>query len=742
MHRLGFLSTVWLLVALALGSVAGQAAANDSALARLAAGLQPGELAPLDAGLPEGFQRYHDFLRAYSIDPDTWNDSAHWHPERRQAFMFGDRGSTPVFITYSEDQHEWRYLSAEGPPPFAHVYGGVALDPERGHYYKISAGRSQRTLHRYSIAEDRWELATRSLPGPGGGWEHTDPIEWHDALDQLIYIRENQVYGLRDGRWTEHGKVAVDGYHSSAQYNRVRDEMLFIGGNKSRNKVSLLDANGAVRDLGDAPFVFGIMNGSLTYDPQTGNYLVLRAGRTRELWELDPDKDEWRKAADWGGQRWPFDRYGGIVPVPIDDFGVILWLNQAGPLLHRHQSAFGQERTGVTLPPPADGRAEFLWISASEPEPAPERRSQLYDIAETLEPGEFRRVETRLPEGVPDMARMNNTQWHDPDKRGTFGVGWTDRHIFDPETGRLFNILMRDSSVRSVTWLEPDLTWAGVVAPPGLDYDGGERRPYNRLMDGGDGYLYFSPSEPRRSDIGRLVRAPYTDPTAWEEIGLGAGQSNAHIVGDHSTVWHPDIEKFVLYTLGPASYDHLPGDGIEAHTMGQVRVWGHGDRAWTYPRNHPDYRGPEGRTQSSGYGGTTLYNPVRREVLIYGGMTQYGGNHRRGAEATATIDREGRFQRHGPSGQRYVAGGSRLTYHPGTGDYILLQNNARQMFIGDPPRGKPWRLMHNWEHVPYADRPFDRYENWHRVTPLPGTDVLIWSDLRRGIILQRLPEGG
>lgn len=747
----------------------------QTAIGQLAARLKPGEFALLGGALPAGFERYYDFLRSTTFDPDTWHDSAHWDSQRQMGLMYGDRKKS-IFIAYSAQTHSWRLLSLEnGPAAFAHVYGKVALDPVRGHYYKMSAFRAPRILHRYIIDENRWEVATRDFPGPHGGWEHTDPIEWHDALGHLIYIRAGVIYGWVNGQWIKHGASGVDGYHSSMQYNPLRKEILFIGGNKSRNKVSVLDAHGKVQDLPDAPFNFNIHRYSLTYDPQTGHYLVLHHRDGRTLWELNPTTQEWRRAHVWQGEDWPFPGYGGVVPMPIPDLGAILWLHEGGPKLYKHASAFAPgwqapktsasaAPSAAAAPPAQDNRDSKTAVNETEdhaedgppaavlptiaavtdtalPPAAPARRSKLYDIAAEMKPGEFRRVPTKLPAGVKDMARFNNTYWHDPREDGTFGVGWTDRHIFDPVTGRLFNILMRDVSVRSVTWLEPDLTWKGVVAPPGLDYPGAERRPYNRLMDGGDGYLYFSPSKPGRASIGRLVRAPFTNPERWEEFGVPGNLPRAHPVGDHSTVWHPDIQKFVLYTTGPAGHSAEAGEGFAGHIMGHVHLWGPGDAAWQLPENHPNYRGPRGRTQSSGYGGTTLYNPIRREVLIYGGMTQYGGNDPLGSQATATLDAQGRFQRHGASGLDYTAGSTRLTYHPRTGEYILLKNNATRMYIGDPPRGKPWRILFDWSEVPPARRPFDKYENWHRVTPLPGTDVLIWSDLRRGIILQRLPAG-
>ncbi len=706
---------------------------NDTPLGQIAARLQPGAFQKLNATLPSEFESYNDFLRSVTYDPDTWNDSAHWDARRQIVLQYGDRRA-PSLMIYSASDHTWRHASMQNGPPWDHhVYGSVALDPEHGHYYR----ERRRTLYRYIIDQDRWEFVTDRFPGPHrGGYGHTDPIEWHEALGQLIYIRDHHVYGYVGDNWKDYGRMDVHGYHSNAQYNRVRKEMLFMGGNASPQKVSILDASGRIRNLDNVPFKQAMSKTSLTYDPVSGDYLVLRSGEMRELWQLDAEQGSWQLIRNWDEDDWPFDRWGGIVPVPVDELGVIIWLNQAGPMVYRHNA----KANSRSLFAPANG-LRFVPVSASLASNSP---SRLYDIATTLAPGEFRHVETVLPPGVETISQLNHTNWHpDDNSEGTFGVGWTDRTLFDPRSGRLFNVLMRGSYTESITWLEPDLHWDGIMAPEKSGLGG--RRPYNRLMDGGDGYMYFAPQIPNNA-IGRLTRAAYTDPGSWEELGVPIPlDRTGHAVGDFSTIWHPDIEKFVLYIYGRGEGD-LSDEGITDFEHGHVFVWGHGDSRWRRPENHSDYSGSPGRTQSSGYGGTTIYNPIHHEVLIYGGVSHWNNAHPLGPQCTATIDRDGHFQRHGPSGLIYSAGSKRLTYHPITGDYILTVRGSDKtdlkMYIGDPPRGKPWELLYDWADKTGEERPLHHYENWHRVTPLPGTDVLIWSDLRRGIVLQRLPEPG
>lgn len=339
-----------LLVAGASGSVETTAKDRDafaaSHISQLAKRLAPGEFVPIEAGLPEGVSRFSELLSGYREDGrgappiDTWTDSAQWDSRRKQVFFQGLRKSNR-FLTYHAIPNVWEELSLErdNAPPrferFGHLYGRTALDSKRGHFYRLVGN----TLHQYVIDEDRWVGFRES---PVGGYIS---IDWHEELDMLVGVFENKLYGFRGGKWAFLGKTAVHGRHSSAKYNSRRGDMLFIGGNRSRRSVDVLTADGKVRHMKDAPFDFGISADDLAHDPITGNYLVLH--RDRVLWEYQPDRDEWRMARDMRstGTEWPF-AHGGIVPVVIEELGVILWSQGQGPLLYRHRSAFTELAPG------------------------------------------------------------------------------------------------------------------------------------------------------------------------------------------------------------------------------------------------------------------------------------------------------------------------------------------------------------------------------------------------------------
>lgn len=336
--------------ALASGAlVAGYAhsAADDlanSVIGRVAAATAPGRFSPIDTRLPPGVARLSDLFRVPVDDGrrlsiDGWTDSAHWDPKRKRTFFIGMR-QYKKFISYDAVNNQWQELGWAGDPPpkfekFGHVYGRTALDWKRGHYYWLSPGN---VLNRYAIDQLVWE----SIPGVGiGGYIS---MEWHEALDALIAINPGgKMVAFRGGATNAIGQSAVDGYHSVGRYNRTRGDMLFAGGNASRRALELLERGGRVRRFREAPIDISIQNASLTYDPVSGNYLVMLR-RERELHEFDPDRDEWRLAGKWDRDEWPFGTHGFYTPVVIDELGVVLWQSETGGHVYRHATAFVGKR--------------------------------------------------------------------------------------------------------------------------------------------------------------------------------------------------------------------------------------------------------------------------------------------------------------------------------------------------------------------------------------------------------------
>lgn len=319
---------------------AGDGDLESSEIGQAAAKIQPGTFVKIETKLPPGVERLSELFRVRVDDGrrlsiDGWTDSAHWDPKRKRTFFIGMR-KYKKFISYDAVKNQWSELGWKGDPPpkfekFGHVYGRTALDWKRGHYYWLSPDNM---LNRYFIDNEKWE-AIRDVPI--GGYIS---MEWHETLDMLVAIKQgHEVMGFRGNEARTLGKAGVDGYHSVGRYNRKRGDMLFAGGNHSRQKVSLIGGDGEIIDKRDAPFSLSIGNSSLTYDPISGNYLLMR-GKERKLYEYEPGRDEWRVAGEWSVDEWPFGVYSFYTPIVIDELGVVFWQSEVGNYIYRHKSVF------------------------------------------------------------------------------------------------------------------------------------------------------------------------------------------------------------------------------------------------------------------------------------------------------------------------------------------------------------------------------------------------------------------
>lgn len=322
--------------------------AEATRLALVAQSLAPGEFARLATELPAPVSSLRDLLhvpfpdgRALAIH--GWSDTGHWDPQRQKLFYLGMR-RFKKFIAYDAHSNTWSELGWKGDPPptdekVGHAYGRNALDRKKGHYYHLAVvNRRARGLFRYIIDEDRWERLP-DLPSSGYPSVAALSIEWHPGLDVLVVLDPSnpgrRVWTFDRAKWNELPRSTVNGYHSHLQYNDVAGDVLLAGGNRSRHAMQLLDRQGILQTLPDAPFPMTIGVNDLTYDPQSGRYLYIRA-RAREIWELDRQTSRWRRVVSPASDSWP-TRSGSLgVPIPIESLGVIFMLHEDGPFLYRH----------------------------------------------------------------------------------------------------------------------------------------------------------------------------------------------------------------------------------------------------------------------------------------------------------------------------------------------------------------------------------------------------------------------
>jgi len=688
--------------------------------------LAPGEFAFLDGTiLPQGVSAFRELLRGSYPDGsnapgiDEWTSSAYWDPIRLRTFFQGLRQSNR-FISYHALYNRWEELPLDGVPnapplydQFGHLYERTALDWQRGHFYRLNGD----ILHRYVIDDERWEVFTKPDIG-------TKTIEWHGGLDQLILVRENKLIGFRDGVFTNVGDTPVHGYHSSARYNPVSNNMLMIGGNQSPNTVALLTTDGVVVQKGDAPFSFGISQDDLTYDPLTGNYLVLH--RDRVLWEYDAGRDEWRVAADWSEGGFPLDNYLRIVPITIDELGIIAWQTPNGLTLYRHQTVFGSGQP-VQEPEP---------VPESDPEPdlepTPDTTTStspdpvfhpdgtlLMDQAATMQPGEWRKLAdlTEWPGKAGGKSFKGFQIVYPIDPEGTTqadGMGWTQNLVY--HEGRLLLLLMRsDHLMRAIIGMEPNGQWWRIDLPEGFDKGG--RRPFNRLTQD-DTYLYFAPKD-ARTEMGYFIRTPLDNPGVFERYGVPIGDDQMDSTGNFSVTYVPDWGRFYAYTPG-----------------GKLWTWTHGESAWTRLGTTPV--GEDG-LRATGYAGLVMWNDIRKELILVGGQT-FGDAPASGHHVARLTEPMGEIQELPnmlkPDGSPlvYTAAENKLIVNPTDGSYIHI--DRQKIIYRNSTVGGTYEV---YDTIGKEDGwPLGNYELYAPYHVIPHTDVIVFVSHIAGVVLHRL----
>lgn len=746
---------------------------RDTELGRLAQSLQPGEFKVL-AEKVEGAPNLRSFLRVPAGDPkrqlaiDAWADAGYWDPRRQRTFFLGHRYRKKL-ISYWAVDNTWREVPCWNLKPapsqieqYGHPYGRIAYDWRRGHYYH----HAKDGWWRYWVDENRWE----QLPSTVGSYV---PIAWHEGLQALIVVSDNQFQALDGQAWRILGISAVNGYHSSARYNEIRGDLLTLGGNHSRRKVDLLTAKGAIHHLQDAPFDFSISSDNLTYDPLSGHYLVLKWNE-KQLWEYNPDVDEWRLAMQWDKRTWPFESYGGVIPHPIDELGVIFWQYEHGTRIYRHKSVFesvnrpkSESAPNSALPPVPKPKPDASLISkpasasghtpklASTPSPHPKPAAgKLTAIGATMQPGEWRYIETDLG-GASEFSQVLAIEFCPPGSgRGTHGNGWMDSFAYDPESQSFWALLMRDRSEKRLVWLDANLHWHIVHNPWGEDCST-NRRPFNRLSLV-KGMLYWPPAYwgKERRKMGTFRRAPIAPylqgetAVVWENYGTGWGQTSSGQNGDFAVAWFPEFGGWIMNVPGNTTVTDQVWRSREGHTAegaaegkqwnGRLFYFRPGDSQWTYLD----------RTYSQGYRGRLLYNPIKGEILLGPGGT-FDDQNITGEFTRILADGSVRkLDRAVGAAATYSTAHHKLTYCPVTGDYLWWSYTDRMMWHSHD--GKHWEIYEDFLNVansPLFPKGLAKFAGQRglfgasafiQVTPIPNTDLLVWFDPHRGVILHRM----
>jgi hypothetical protein len=280
--------------------VGGEARASDTVIAKLAVSMKPGTWAELPT---KGFTA--DFLKVQNHHILEYTDTATWDPKSRQVLFVGQGHYSAVkFISYSAAANSWKLMPTpswwQGDPnigkgPIGHAYENNTIDAAKGLFYHHQS--ATRLVHRYDIAKNEWS----TLPEiKGAATAHGTALVYFPERKGLVRVLGGTVHFFDEDKnvWSLlKEKTPMGPYHNIAKYNPVDRSVIFGAGNGSKT-LYRMDAQGAITQLKDAPFVIRVSSTVTAVDPVSGDLLVFSMEDKGKFHALDMKKNKWRQLRD------------------------------------------------------------------------------------------------------------------------------------------------------------------------------------------------------------------------------------------------------------------------------------------------------------------------------------------------------------------------------------------------------------------------------------------------------------
>lgn len=276
-----------------------------------------------------------------------YSDKGIWNPTTKVVLFYGGAhcggGSCPgsdEIIQYSETTNTWTNLpnSSLGT---GHTYQHPTFDPSTQELY--TASYNSTSIHKFTTS---WTLLTSV---PVGSVQITHVLQHFPELSSLIFVNNRFStgvwrYHLGTSTWTQLATQAqlpgLGPYHIAGNYSPVHHAMIFGGGNNS-TKVWKLDSAGVVSSMPDAPVPYGPSLSSLTYDPVSGDFLIVN-GTDGTVYAQKFAAGTWSSVS---GATAPYRSAAGGALVPISTHGVVMAITNTNIYLYKHSPS---------TPPPPD----------------------------------------------------------------------------------------------------------------------------------------------------------------------------------------------------------------------------------------------------------------------------------------------------------------------------------------------------------------------------------------------------
>ena len=333
--------------------------AGPTALAELAAAMQPGTWAPLvvaDQDAVLGVGNVSGTMIHYS-------NSMPWNPWSRAIEILAEDHNWGAVRYAQYDERGNRFVLVTADAGFGtntqHGYDHNSVNPSTGDYYyrpawigdphivvkkKLLSSATTFTdlpllptnYEQIAIASTWWSGAFLGAGNQGCLMIFNSGDAFGNAMDGQI-----AAYDPLSDSWfyNQHGMAPLFGtngstYHSVMEYSAPHNVAVYGGGNAQPTRLWRLSSDASFTEMPEVPpgKAVGVQRGNLVADPVSGNFLLLSAG---ELWELDPSgSGTW--TAQTGG-RVPPSGVGvpgpnnpeGVISSAIADYGVVVYVTQS-----------------------------------------------------------------------------------------------------------------------------------------------------------------------------------------------------------------------------------------------------------------------------------------------------------------------------------------------------------------------------------------------------------------------------
>lgn len=279
----------------------------------------------------------------------AYSDEGKWFGEAREFFYKGgDHNAAERFVSYYASPNTWQL---EPHPPWMptgvtqnHSYNYQAIDDAKDVFYYVN--------ERYQLATKMWFSAIASTGVPAaqrGGMAQ----EYFPGVG-LIRVQEGEVYRYREATndWVQVAAGLAFGgpngcCHVMAKYNAVHNILIFGGGDGVR-QLYKMTADQTITALPLAPCdEMAIATTILTYDPVSGNFLVICKNFT--FHEFNVPANSWAQLPSAGVPLFSDSFHSdnaatAVIASPVKSYGVLMFARynskfQGQHVLYKHAVA-------------------------------------------------------------------------------------------------------------------------------------------------------------------------------------------------------------------------------------------------------------------------------------------------------------------------------------------------------------------------------------------------------------------